>query len=333
MKVMKKVYVVYIFLAIVMIASLCVWRVCNMKPDASSSSGGTATTGDVKYRIGFISYSTSSEFWNTMAKGMKDKKDEYGVELIIKDGNSGEVEKTISAIEDFITMDVDAIVLAIMDPKALRPAIQKAIYAGITIIAVGNNVEGSSGFFSSDQYAVGHLNGEIAGQWIIDNLESDTKANVITLVTRTSKNMIERERGMIDGLLSLAPKANIVKRLNVKADMNECMSKVEDVLTMCPKLNVIIGQGDLEGLAAYEAMVAAGKKAGEACIVGNNGTSEECKKIKENTIYVGTVYLDPYQSGVNLIPYTIKAIKEGPQKPMYDAMVAITKANVDDYIK
>ncbi len=340
---MKRGYL--LILALVMIVSLCACSTGTADVDKTSSSEVSAsessvtdtaemaenTTGEVKYTIALITESLANEYWVTLSEGMQVAADELGVELIVKDGQ-GDAATQVSYIEDLMTMGVDAIAMFAIDATAVEPYLIEAEAAGITIVAIGNHLEGDSGLYTGDQHEIGYNMGEIAGQWILDNLESDTDAYVLTLTDQTVQNMVNREEGIMDGLLSLAPNANIVDRLDAN-DTETALTVTENVLTRSPELNVVIGKNDTVSLGAYQAMDADGKKPGEACVVGCDSGKDALSLIKKDTIYVGTIDISPYQAGQNFIPYIIAAIEEGPQDVMLDPITKVTIDNIDDYVE
>ena len=297
--------------------------------DETTATASDETAEGVKYTVGFIPETLAAEYWAIVEQGMESIKDELGVELIVKDPK-GDVAAQVSAIEDLITMGVDAIAIYPIDVVAVEPACAEAVEAGIAVISWASYIEGSTGYFALDQYQCGYTVGKIAGQWIIDNLESDTEAYVLTMTNTTLPAFVEREEGMVEGLLSIAPNANIVDRLDATTT-EEAISMTENVLTKSPELNVVLGHSEQSSLGAYQAMDAAGKKQGEACVVGPDATDEILKLIKDNTIFVGTCDIEMNTHGIITLEYIVKILEEGPQDTLYTDITPVTIDNIDDY--
>lgn len=294
--------------------------------DGGSNSPGN-TDGDL--RMGYITMDLGNPYFVRLIDGMKEKAAELNIELSIHDGKN-EVEPQIRAMEDLITQKVDAIILSTNDSQALNAMVKEAKDAGIKVIAANAPVEDPDAFIGSIEYENGFQAGEIAGEYIRDHLNG--KAKVAILQLSTIQAALERTRGQKEGVLSLAPNAEIVAELD--ASTREAgLNAIETLLQSHPDLNVVLGINDDSVLGAYQAMVAAGKEGDDVALVGFDAIEEALLKVKEGGIYRGTIDIAPFESGKVIIETAKRVLEEGPIKDLIEFPVTkVTVKNVDEFL-
>ncbi len=325
---MKKVLAVLVVIALVMGFSAC--STSKSTQSSTSSSEASVSSKDKVLKIGFTVQDLTNEYFATLIKGIKDHQAEYNMEVIVHDAKS-DATSQVTAIENFINQKVDAIVICPIDPVAPENAVKEAEAAGIHVISWSEFVEGSSGFLTLDQHQYGYTAGQIAGKWIKDNLKEEKDAKVMFVYVPEVTALAERGKGLIDGVKEIAPNITIVSE-QAGNTPEAGMKAAETVLIKNPDLNVIVCGNDAAALGAYEAMAAAGKKAGEVCIVGLDANSEAIQKIKDNTMYVGTVDIGTYNQGTKFLDIVKKVYNDGPQKdPQYVDFIPVTKENINNY--
>ena len=186
------------------------------------------------------------------------------MEVQVIDGHS-DATTQVTAIENLITQGVDCIVICPVDTVAPETAVAEAQAAGIPVISWSEHIEGSNAWVAVNNYDYGFENGKIAGQWILDNLDSQEDAKVMYVYVQESEQLIERGNGMKDGVASLAPDAETVA-IQSGNTTEAGMEAVETTLAKYPDLNVIVCSNDSVALGAYEAMIAAGKGEDNICL-------------------------------------------------------------------
>lgn len=284
---------------------------------------------DENLRMGYITMDLGNPYFVKLIDGMEEKAEELNIELSIHDGEN-EVEPQIRAMEDLITQKVDAIILSANDSQALNFMVEQAKDAGISVIAANAPVENPDAFIGSIEYDNGFQAGEIAGEYIRDNL--DGKAKVAILQLSTIPAALERTQGQKEGLLSLAPDAEIIAEPD--ASTRELgLNAIETLLQSNPDLNVVLGVNDDSVLGAYQAMKAAGKEGEDVALVGFDAIEEALLKIKEGGIYIGTIDIAPFESGKVIIETAKKVVEEGPIEELIEFPVTkVTVENVDEFL-
>jgi ABC-type sugar transport system substrate-binding protein len=293
--------------------------------DNSNTGEGSETTNDGKYKVAFCISDYNNDYFITLVEGIKAVQDEFNIEVIVADGKS-DAATQVTDFENFITQGVDAIICAPYDSQAVDGVAKQAKEAGIPVAAWATDMPERDGFLTLKQHDYGYTAGQIAGQWIVDNLDDSKNAQVLLLTDLT-----DRGEGIIDGVHELAPDAVIVDQLTGNT-ADEGIKAAENVLTRNPDLNVVVSICDASALGAYEAMSSAGKKPGEACVVGCDAVEDALAKIRDDTIYVGTVDVGTFNQGRKFCELAKLIIEEGPQdEPIYVDFIPVTKANIGDY--
>ncbi|MDF2613884.1 MAG: putative monosaccharide-transporting ATPase [Clostridia bacterium] len=279
-------------------------------------------------KIGFTVQNLANPYFVAVVQGVQDYCKENGIEVTIHDAKA-DPNAHINAIENFIAQGVDAIMVSPVDQIALEPIVKKAQEAGIPVISVNQKVEGSSALIALNEYDYGFAGGKIAGEWMKEALGGKGKAAI--LIYPEIVSLVDRGNGLKEGILSVCPDVEIVAEQSA-AVPEKGMAAAEAFLQAHPDLNVIAGINDGGALGAFETFAAAGKTKENAAIIGLDATEEAIKKIKEGSMYVGTVDIDPYGTGKLAVETTLKVLESGPiAETVKIQMVPVTKENIDQY--
>lgn len=259
-----------------------------------SACGGQKAKEDEQIKIGFSVIDISMGYWTEQVEGAQAKADELGVELVVHNSDT-DPAREISAMENWITQGVDAIIVSAVDAKALETYVEQAHEKGIYVIGAIHDLEGADTFVDQDEYRLGYMTGELAGKWIKNNLEPDAKFAVLGY--DGLEHVIIRGDGMEDGLLEHAPEAVQVARQDCNGLTDLGMQVAESLLQAHPDLRVFVCVNDACALGVYEAIRASGKELDDFCVVGSDGSKEAFEKIRENGIFRGTIDLNPFGAG------------------------------------
>ena len=297
-----------------------------------ASVAGMSAAAEEKTKVGFIVQDLTINYFLSVVQGVEDFQDNYNMEVQVIDGHS-DATTQVTAIENLITQGVDCIVICPVDTVAPETAVAEAQAAGIPVISWSEHIEGSNAWVAVNNYDYGFENGKIAGQWILDNLDSQEDAKVMYVYVQESEQLIERGNGMKDGVASLAPDAETVA-IQSGNTTEAGMEAVETTLAKYPDLNVIVCSNDSVALGAYEAMIAAGKGEDNICITGQDADAKNLEYISEDTILRGTVDIGSYDQGELLCQAVEQVLKEGTvEDPIYVSFKPFTIENVSDFIK
>ncbi|MER5180046.1 substrate-binding domain-containing protein [Streptomyces sp. NPDC002896] len=125
-------------------------------------NGDSADGADDGLKIGLLLPDATTARWEMDDRPLLEKKiKELCAECTVEHANAkGDVAAQQQQVDSMIIKDVDVIVLAAVDAKALHPAVQKADDANIRVVAYDRLAEGPiSGYVSFDGEEVGRLQG------------------------------------------------------------------------------------------------------------------------------------------------------------------------------
>lgn len=199
--------------------------------------------------------------------------------------------RQLSAVEDFITRRVDAILLNPVDSRAIVTAVKSANQQGIPVICVDVNADGGevATFVASDNHALGVMTGE----YLVERLAGRGKVGLVTHPYVSSGR--DRERGLKE-VLARYPEIHIVAGQPSLGDRVKAMEVTENILTAHPDLDAIWAINDPSALGALAAVQSAGRQ-DDLFIVGIDGAPEAVQAIRDTDTFAATAAQYPQEIG------------------------------------
>lgn len=282
-------------------------------------------------QVGFAVVDISMGYWSEQIEGAQAKADELGIELIVYNSDA-DPSREINVMENWISQGVDAIIISAVDPQALAPYVKQAREKGIPVIAAIHDLKEYDAFVDQDEYMLGVMTGELAGQWIAENLEPDSEFAVLGF--DGLEHVIIRGDGMVDGVINIAPEATLVARQDCNGRTDLGMQVAESMMQAYPNLRVFVAVNDACAIGVYEAIKASGKSLDDFCVVGSDGSKEAFEKIAENSILRGTIDLNPFGAGQLEVQYAYDLINnKDVAKTTTAPMQTITYENLPEEYK
>lgn len=259
-------------------------------------------------RFGYTSMDLLNPYFIEVARGMEDRAEELGIALTIHDGKS-DAAAQLSATENFIADNMDAIILAPIAPEAMVPVVDEAHAAGITIINSPQRIPNADAWYSVAEYEYGRAIGDLAGRYITEHLGGEAKVAVLTFPEVPT--LIDRGNGIKDGLAEFAPNAEIVAEQSALTP-DRGATAAETILQAHPDVRVIVGVNDAGVLGAYEVIRGLGFPEEEFALFGLDAAGEAVEHIREGGMYKATIDITPYEVGRNTIDLAVNVIQSGP---------------------
>ena len=232
------------------------------------SAAGLMAMAQAETTIAYITNGNTNEGWTLINGGAKKAGSVAGVKFIELAAEKGELSKQLAIVEDMITRKVNAIAIAPVDSKGIAPAINKALAAGIPVIAVDTGISGAkiTSYVATDNIKAAM----VQGNWTAAQVKDGDTVIYITGDLGQSTGQ-ERKKGFLDGLNA---KRKGVKVVEVPTTWDQTMAQngVEAALRANPGAKVIACAWDGGALGAKAALMAAGKKAGDVKIAGFDGS-------------------------------------------------------------
>lgn len=301
---------------------------------------GMAATGALADDLRFISITGTST--NTSAinmnEGAKSVFEAAGAEFTIQ-YYENDYAKMMDMIENAIIAGYDGIILQSTNLEAGSESVQAAVDAGIVICEYDGDYEQIDGInfhFGGDNYNIGYMCGQMAGQWASEHLvKNGTEVIVGDIEYRELPDFVNRAQGIKDGFMAACPEAQFVME-GFEWTTVECMAMVENWLQAYPNMNVVVGFADTMALGAAQAFAAAGKDPAVTAVFGIDCIDEAVANIADpNGMYKGTVNLDLGATGARMAEFMLDEVNgvtvEGREKYNYFPMELVTEENAGQY--
>lgn len=298
---------------------------------AYANGGGEGEKGkDGEIHIGFT-YHSSSDVFQTI---LKEAFEEYaatkkGVKITVIDPQY-DIQKQNEAIENFITLGVDVIVMSPLEANGNLPALRAAQEAGIPLVAMNSEIEVKDDepgywYVGSNNYDSGILEGEYMAKVLPQG------AKIVYLRgIEGMEHTLARRKGIQDALLDKRPDVVLLAEQTANYDRLEGLQVMEDWIQAYPEIDGVIAANDQMALGALEALKAAGIEG--VMIAGIDGTTEAKQNVKNGTFAV-TVLQDAPAQARGSLDVALKLVKgeKVPQRTIIP-FVNIDKDNVDEFM-
>ena len=232
------------------------------------ATAGLMSAAMAQSTIAYITNGNTNEGWTLINGGAKAAGEKAGVKFIQLAAEKGELSTQLAIVEDMITRKVNAIAIAPVDSAGIAPAINKAIAAGIVVVAVDTNITGAkiTSYVATDNIKAAMVQGKWAGEQVKDG---DTVIYITGDLGQSTGQ--ERKKGFLDGLNGVRKNVKVVE-VSTTWDQTMAQNGVETALRSNPTVKVIACAWDGGALGAKAAMMAAGKKPGSIKIAGFDGS-------------------------------------------------------------
>jgi ribose transport system substrate-binding protein len=253
----------------------------------AASAPATGRAAVEKARIALVMKSLANEFFKTMEDGARahQKAHAESYDLIangIKDEQ--DVARQIAIVEQMIAQEMDAIVIAPADSKALVPACKRAMDAGIVVVNIDNKFDDAAladkkvkiPFVGPDN----RKGARLAAEHLAKRLAKGDEVAIVEGVPNAF-NAVQRKLGFQDAMNAAGAKIASSQSANWMPDQAERV--VAGMLVQHPDLKAILCANDNMALGAVAALKAAGK-AGKVLVVGYDNISAVQKLMKEGRI-------------------------------------------------
>lgn len=281
--------------------------------------------------LGFVAKAYENEFWRAVKDGVEAQIEELtasGVDIKADvraaQGESDE-QGQAALMDDMVNKQYNAIIASPISDGNLVPPTEKAHGQNIPVInAIG-------GFSSAMDVYVGpkhYMSGELAAQWIAEKLGPDGGEVAVIMGLPKESAARGRTKGFGDWLEQNAPNVKLVDVQNADWDRTKAKDVMDTLLKKHPNLKAIYANNDTMAMGALEAVKSAGLL-GSVLVVGNDGTSEALKSVKDGELSA-TVNIYPDFGGKTAVDIALRALA-GQQLPrvIYTSQAIIDPTNVD----
>ncbi|PGN53187.1 sugar ABC transporter substrate-binding protein [Priestia megaterium] len=267
----------------------------------STSKGNEGQKGEKELVIGASLLTQQHPFYVSLKNSMEKEAKSKGINLEVSVANQ-DLNKQLADIEDFITKDVDAIILSPVDSKGVAGAIAKAKAANIPVITVDVAATGvkPNAHVATDNLAGGKIAGEEMAKAI------GGKGKVAIIDYPTIQSVIDRVTGFKQSI-SKYPNIKVVA-VQPGVTRPEALNAAQNMIQANDDLNGIFGFGDDAALAAVAAVKSAGKE-NQIKVIGFDGMKEARSAVKNEKAFFSVVTQHPDEIGKQGVDTAVKVIK------------------------
>ena len=288
-----------------------------------------AGAAQAELTIAYVTNGNTNEGWTLINGGAKAAADKAGVKFIQLAAEKGELSKQLAIVEDMITRKVNAIAIAPVDSAGIAPAVNKALAAGIPVVAVDTGVSGAdiTSYVATDNIKAARVQGE----WAATQVKSGDTVIYVTGDQGQSTGR-ERKQGFLDGLNGKVKGVKVVE-VPTAWDQTQAQNGVEAALRANPNAKIIANAWDGGALGAKAAMMSQGFKKGSIQIAGFDGSPGGLDMMKQGWQQANAAQMLAKIGAVG-VETAIKAAKgEKVDKRIDTGSFLVLPSNVDQFAK
>jgi ribose transport system substrate-binding protein len=280
---------------------------CSIVGEAAAGEAASGEAKERKLTIGSTILTREHVFWTMVEESLKEKAAALGVDVVVYDGK-GNADTQYAQIQDFITLNVDAIIVAPASSAASAAATALAKDAGIPVFSLVIDTNGERVSFVGVDNILG---GELAGEYAAKALGEKGQCAVISWDDLDI--CIDRATGFKNAVKKY-PNMEIVSEISYAGDTNRAASITQDFITQFPDLKLIYAVGDPAAVGAVNTIKAAGK---DIKVIGFDGNPEFYSGTKNNPdIWIADVQQDPRGCAALAMEIAVDYLRNGvvPEK-------------------
>jgi ribose transport system substrate-binding protein len=276
-------------------------------------------------RIGLSISTLNNPFFVTLRNGAQDAAKKEGAELIVSDAQNDAATQQ-DDVQNYVTQQVDAILVNPVDSESIVPAVQAANQADIPVIALDRGASGGeiATLIASDNVEGGRM----AGKELIELVGSGPVAQLEGIPGASPT----RDRGQgFEEVINGQDAVELVASQTANFDRAEGLNVTENVIQSNPEIKGIFAQNDEMALGAVRAL---GNRAGtDVKIVGFDGVEDALKAVQSGKMNA-TVAQQPDRIGSLGVENAIKVIDgESVEKNIPVPVKLVTKENVSEFLQ
>ena len=281
-----------------------------------------------KPRIALVMKSLANEFFKTMQDGATAHQQAHSAEYeLIANGTKDELDvaRQVEIVEQMIAQQVQAIVIAPADSKALVAVCQRAQAAGVVVINIDNKLDAAVLAERNLRFPfVGPDNrkgARLAGEALAQQLKPGDQVAILEGVP-TAFNAQQRKAGFEDAMKAAG--MNIVSSQSASWETSKANQVAAALLVEKPELKAILCANDSMALGAVAAIRAAGKSE-QIRVIGFDNI-QAVRQLLEDGQVLATVDQHGDQLAVYGIEYALTTLKNKTSPADRETMVDLITA-------
>lgn len=242
-------------------------------------------------------------YWGTVKLGADTAAREFNVNVDFNGpGNEQDVDGQIKLVEQALSENVDALILAATDYEGLVEVTEKAHGRHIPVIIIDSEVETGEidSYIATDNIDAGKK----AGKAVIDIAGKNCKVAIINFV-KGSRNAEQREEGLLD-TLSAYPGIQVVAKEYCSSDKDLAFQLANEILAENGDNVVFVTFNDVASEGVADA-VAQRKLGDQVKIIAFDNTPKEIDYLEKGVIQA-LIIQNPFSMGYLSVKYAVEAL-------------------------
>lgn len=279
--------------------------------------------------VALIIKATDSGFWQKAIEGGEAfAADNVNVNVTAYGpASESDIDEQISILENVITSEPDAIVIASNAGEGAVAAVTEAAEKGIVVMTIDVPIptDAVTSHLATDNV----LGGQLAAEALVEELTEagiplEGKVAVVSAILGVQV-ITERDGGFIEKMAELAPNIEVLEPLDTNNEIETALSVMEQIITReGDDLIGVYADNNHTGDGVGRAIQQAGLK-DSVVVVAFDDDEEEINFLKEGVIDA-LIIQDPFSMGYLGCEYALKALA-GEDVPSYiDTGVLVTRA-------
>ncbi|MDD2375421.1 MAG: sugar ABC transporter substrate-binding protein [Eubacteriales bacterium] len=224
------------------------------KADGGDTDETTAPAADEDFSVGITIQSLENSYWAGVFGEVEALIKEKGWDYSIQSCNDNSATQ-IQQIENFVTNQVDLIMVHPSDPNAIEDYLKAARDAGIKVMVWDDIMENTDLNWVLDNTELGYTIGKAAAEFINEHYSEDNMAQVAVMNYPQTPILLERETGILNALEEIAAGKYEVVAQQPAIDAQSALSNMETILQANPDTKVVCSIGAGGDIGANEAFM------------------------------------------------------------------------------
>ncbi len=294
-------------------------------PETSSQQASQAGT----LRIAVIPKSTAHMFWNSVESGAKDAAQELGVEIVWKAPiKESDRAGQIQLVQQMTADNIDGLVLAPLDSRALVGPVRAAAQAGKPVVVIDSGLEAESGRdYISFVATNNRLGGQLGGEKLVELLAGKGKV-VLLRYMAGSASTSEREEGFLAAIADQAGIEILSENRYAGTTSGEAQIAALNLIDVLKQADGVFCPNESSTDGMLQALRKEGVT-GQVKFVGFDASPPLIEALKQGEIDA-LVVQDPYKMGYLGVQTLVAHLRGETVEPLIDTGVqVVTRENVD----
>lgn len=287
---------------------------------AACAGDGSDGSGEARPQVGVTLLTEAHVFYQDLRSGMEAAADSLGIDLHVVAGE-WDLARQTAQVQNFITREMDAIVIAPVNSSGIVSAVREAGEAGIPVFTA--DIASDGGDVVSHVASDNVQGGRLLGEYLARRLGGSGRVAILDQPTIASVQ--DRVMGFRQALAA-HPGIEIVAEPAVERGLRDvAKEKTDNLLARMPDIDAIFGTNDDCALGALASLQALGRT--DVLVVGYDAIPEARTAIAGGTALVADAVQDPVAIGRRTVEVVADYLTGVPVQPRIPVPVGLVTAD------